>query len=109
MRFGHCKNCWWWEKIPSTIDVDDEHSTGMCWMQGTSDSPCYSKPDSYCPDYTNRLKTNKKFGQTEWSRMMIICEGIRKNYELQEKIQANGKNSFGFRTEFLLGAVSFHK
>ena len=51
MRFGHCKNCWWWEKIPSTIDVDDEHSTGMCWMQGTSDSPCYSKPDSYCPDY----------------------------------------------------------
>lgn len=68
MRFGHCKNCWWWEKIPSTIDVDDGHSTGMCWMQGTSDFPCYSKPDSYCPDYTNRSKTNKKFGQTlnEW-------------------------------------------
>ena len=25
-----------------------------------------------------------------------ICVGIRKNYELQEKIQANGENSIGF-------------
>ena len=36
--------------------------------ESKSDSPCYSKPDSYCPDYINRSKTNKKFGQTlnEW-------------------------------------------
>lgn len=69
MRFGHCKNCWWWEKIPSTIDVDDGHSTGICWMQ-----VFYSKPDSYCPDYTNRCKTNKEFGQTlnEWKSQKRI-------------------------------------
>lgn len=68
MRFGHCKNCWWWDKIPSTCDVDDEHSVGMCWMQGTSYSPYQTEADSYCPDYTNRRKTNKEFGQTleEW-------------------------------------------
>ena len=40
---------------------------------------------------------------------MILCVGIHKNYELQEKIQANGKNNIGFWTEFLFGAVSFYK
>ena len=83
MRFGHCKNCWWWEKIPSTIDVVDGHSTGMCWMQGTSYSPRHTGADSYCPDYANRRKTNKEFGQTleEWK---LECKSKNKFFNLIE-------------------------
>lgn len=60
-RFGHCKNCWWWNQVGK--------DKGICWFQTHyEDSPHYSYIDSYCPDYTNRLKSNKENKQTlkEW-------------------------------------------
>lgn len=39
---GYCKKCWW-------------HKGGICYMQGVR-----TKDDSYCPDYANRDKLNKK-------------------------------------------------
>lgn len=39
---GYCRNCWW-------------HKDGICYMQFV-----YTKDDSYCPDYVNRNKLNKK-------------------------------------------------
>ena len=39
---GYCKKCWW-------------HKGGICYMQGVR-----TQNDSYCPDYANRDKLNKK-------------------------------------------------
>ena len=60
-RFGHCKNCWWWNRVGK--------DKGICWFQTHyEDSPHYSGIDEYCPDYTNRIKSNKENKQTlkEW-------------------------------------------
>ena len=44
---GYCKNCWWYKD-------------NKCWMQ------CKTvQENSYCPDYTNRKKEEKKFGKLE--------------------------------------------
>jgi hypothetical protein len=39
---GYCQNCWW-------------HKDGVCFMQSVE-----TKDESYCPDYANRDKLNKK-------------------------------------------------
>ncbi len=39
---GYCRNCWWYKD-------------GICYMQFV-----YTKDDSYCPDYVNKNKLNKK-------------------------------------------------
>ena len=61
VRFGHCKNCWWWNRVAK--------NKGICWFQTYyEDNPHYTYIDAYCPDYTNRLKANKENKQTlkEW-------------------------------------------
>ena len=52
-RFGKCKTCWWWNRTGKT--------TGHCIMQSCSRDAMYSADEnSYCPDYINREKENKK-------------------------------------------------
>lgn len=49
MNHGYCKNCWW-------------YAYGWCYF-----GMCTTKRESYCPDYTNREKANKKHGALrEW-------------------------------------------
>lgn len=50
---GCCKNCWWWNRTGKT--------TGNCIMQSyPPDDMIVSNENSYCPDYINREKENKK-------------------------------------------------
>ena len=49
---GYCKNCWWWNRIGKT--------TGHCIMWSSPDAMNVSDEDSYCPDYINREKENRK-------------------------------------------------
>lgn len=50
---GYCKKCWWWNRINKT--------TGHCIMQSYSvDTMVVSDENSYCPDYINRERQNKK-------------------------------------------------
>jgi len=42
MRYGHCKNCWWW-------------LNGICYFQMVR-----TMMDYYCPDYHNRKKDKEK-------------------------------------------------
>lgn len=53
---GYCKNCWWWNRTGKTI--------GRCMMYSYSESICMAGENSYCPDYINREKGNKKQKQT---------------------------------------------
>ena len=56
-RYGHCKNCWWWNQIAK--------DKGICWFQTYyDDNPSYSGIDEYCPDYRNRRVGNKFDGVT---------------------------------------------
>lgn len=56
-RFGHCKNCWWWNQVGK--------DKGICWFQTYyDDNPHYSCIDEYCPDYRNRRVGNKFDGIT---------------------------------------------
>lgn len=56
-RFGHCKNCWWWNQVGE--------NKGICWFQTHyEDSPNYSYINEYCPDYRNRRVGNKFDGIT---------------------------------------------
>lgn len=48
---GYCKNCWWYKK---------ENKHFNCFMHTNT-----VQDNSYCPDYTNRLKEEKKFGKLE--------------------------------------------
>ena len=60
-RYGHCKNCWWWNQVTK--------DNGICWFRTYyGDNPHYSGIGGYCPDYSNRIKTNKENKQTlkEW-------------------------------------------
>lgn len=54
---GYCKNCWWWDRAGKT--------TGHCIMQSFSSyAMVRTDKDSYCPDYINRERYNKKYKQT---------------------------------------------
>ncbi len=47
-RYGRCKNCWW-----------HDEASKCCFFH----TPIVQKHDtSYCPDYSNRRKTNKENG-----------------------------------------------
>lgn len=60
MRFGHCKNCYWWDKC-----CPDK---GICFMHTYSEDTI-TLEDSYCPDFVNRKKYEKESGMTlkEWT------------------------------------------
>lgn len=54
---GYCKNCWWWNRTGKT--------TGHCIMQSCSpDTMVRADEDSYCPDYVNRERNNKRDKKT---------------------------------------------
>ena len=62
MNHGYCKNCWWWEVIP-TLCIE---MNGKCHMHNGDTEPyTITKENSYCPDYTNRKKEEKKSGTLE--------------------------------------------
>lgn len=49
MNHGYCKNGWWWQ-------------CNWCYYENVKASAT-----SYCPDYINRKKTDKREGTlTEW-------------------------------------------
>ena len=60
MRFGHCNNCYWWDKCST--------DKGICFMHSYSEDTI-TPEDSYCPDFVNRKKNEKEFGMTlkEWT------------------------------------------
>ena len=43
--YGHCKNCWWWDG-------------NVCHFQNSE-----AGAESYCPDYVNREKEEKRSGK----------------------------------------------
>lgn len=49
---GYCKNCWWWKEIA--------YDMGTCYMQPLDIGYKETKITSYCSDYLNRKKGNKK-------------------------------------------------
>lgn len=54
---GYCKNCWWWNRTGKTM--------GNCMMHSYSrDAMVRADENSYCPDYINREKHNKKRKET---------------------------------------------
>lgn len=55
---GYCKNCWWWLPV-------EKECTGVCHMQSAGYTH-WTKENSYCPDYINRKKGNKKETIEEW-------------------------------------------
>ena len=73
--YGHCKNCWWCKilhgegyQVTSYRLVKTE-AQGICYYQTVN--PCtdieerhYVNGDSYCPQYCNRERTNKRDKQT---------------------------------------------
>ena len=67
-RFGKCNNCWWWNKFNET--------EGICFMQSTADNGYVTTETSYCPDFINRNKEEKKSGQTlkEWAAKKRITD-----------------------------------
>ena len=60
MRFGHCKNCYWWDRC--------RPDKGICFMHTYSEDTI-TLEDSYCPDFINRKKNEKESGMTlkEWT------------------------------------------
>ena len=65
---GYCKNCWWWEEIPTIATVWQEvERKGQCFMHTHGGHNEYTEENSYCPDYFNRKKGNKEQTLDEWS------------------------------------------
>ncbi len=60
-QYTRCYRCYWWKY---------EH----CHFQRRC--PEKTKPNTYCPDYTNREKTIKEFGELEidpeWRKIMKL-------------------------------------
>lgn len=55
MNYCKCVNCWWW-------------MNGICYFDDIK-----TEGNSYCPDYTNRTKTNKEYGTLEeWIKQKRI-------------------------------------
>ena len=73
MNHGYCKNCWWLEEtnpkfaIITSDGLKEFPCEGLCWMHGGM-----VNGDSYCPDYCNRKKEEKKSGTLEdWIKKQI--------------------------------------
>ena len=72
---GWCKNCWWYKEIQgerwcaTKLGLANLSGYGLCYMHRENETP-YSKKDSnsYCPDYVNRGKEEKRGHETleEW-------------------------------------------
>ena len=60
MRFGHCKNCYWWNRCSS--------NKGICFMH-TQSEDIITLEEAYCPDFVNRKKYGKESGMTlkDWT------------------------------------------
>ena len=60
MRFGHCKNCYWWNEC--------SYNKGICFMH-TQSEDIITLENAYCPDFVNRKKYEKESGMTlkEWT------------------------------------------
>ena len=60
MRYGYCKNCYWWNRY--------SYNKGICFMHTYSEDKI-TLQDSYCPDFVNRKKYEKESGMTlkEWT------------------------------------------
>jgi len=79
MNHGHCKNCWWYKtlhqegyKLQNGRLVKSQ-GDGICYMHTVWPGMDIEEPhivncDSWCPDYCNRARTNKKDKLTleEW-------------------------------------------
>ena len=64
---GYCKNCWWWKEIPTIMPFWMEiERNGQCFMHSCEGHQEYTDESSYCPDYINRKKENKKGTIEEW-------------------------------------------
>ena len=65
---GYCKNCWWWKRLTgeSTNPNIIMSNLGKCYMQSSETFEYHTTEQSYCPDYLNRKKGNKKQTLDEW-------------------------------------------
>lgn len=78
MNHGKCENCWWWEPIKFDLK-ESRWILGVCWMWNGQE-----EWDSYCPDYCNRNKENKKEGSLEaW------IKSLPATYEMPEGSKFN--------------------
>ena len=82
MRYGRCKNCWWYkENFPAGYKIDIKlgklvrhPSKGICYMQSKNvgyegaEILHETTGDNYCPDFTNRIREVKYGGKLleEW-------------------------------------------
>ena len=89
MNHGYCKNCWWWrcESNVHPANISKEFKTvwellndkpfprvwGDCHMQlGENVLEHRTMEDSWCPDYINRKKEEKKSGTLEdWIKKQL--------------------------------------
>ena len=79
MNHGYCKNCWWWDKCYKPSDKDQASAIierffknpepplyGRCWMKiGDGELVTMTPETSYCRDYINRKKEERKNGTLE--------------------------------------------
>lgn len=82
MNHGYCKNCWWWHQVKShswTIEnasLVEHKAHGICLMHSNTICDFYdhANEDGYCPDYTNRKRTNReqKLTLEQWMASMDI-------------------------------------
>lgn len=88
MNHGKCKNCWWYKMLHGDgyeIIANKVYKTdgnGICYMHTVNpgrdiEEPYHIDGDSWCPDYSNRERTNKRDKLTldEW------LNNLRKKYE----------------------------
>lgn len=85
MNHGYCKNCWWWE--PIKFDLKEARWTlGICW--------CWKnqiRHDSYCPDYCNRKREDKKNGTLEeWIKNIPETYEVPEGSRLVERLKKKG-------------------
>lgn len=57
--FGRCNKCWWWKQFKSIFPA--QSSRGICYYHRD-----ITRETSYCPDYLNRIKENKKQLLEDW-------------------------------------------
>ena len=85
MNHGRCKNCWWYKVTHGEgykviggrlVKHDGE---GVCYMHTTFPTTDYEEKHfvqggSWCPDYCNRERTNKKDKMTleEWLKSIRV-------------------------------------
>lgn len=95
MNHGYCKNCWWWYLIKgqsyeiSQGKLVEHEAHGICLMHSSISFFYHIGGSSYCPDYCNRNRVNKRDKQTleQWIQKMNIIipeeeKVIKKSYGL---------------------------